>query len=102
MIDPRDEKPDRSAQYKQTNPAVLVDQLNENWRQLRLLRAAVSDRDEVIATLHGSIAERDKMIAAQETKMKLLNRVRPFVYATIGGAVTKMGELGFMYLFFRK
>jgi hypothetical protein len=92
MIDLRDENPDRSVQYKDTDPAKLRDQLNENWRQLRLLRTAVSDRDEVIGTLHGSIHRRDEVIAAQAKSIKLFNRARPLMYAAIGAVSAEVAK----------
>src|SRR5580765_3392662 len=111
MIDPRDVDPDRSFQYKLAEDSAsvkvvnkstgkkeqLVDQLNENFKQVRLLRAALSDRDEVIATLHGSIAQRDKVIEQQAKSIKLRNRVRTLVYAVLGGASAKLIELLFVW-----
>jgi hypothetical protein len=103
-----EENPDRSHHYKVTDDSAqvivvntktgerqkLIDQLNENWRQLRLFKAALSDRDKVIAELHESIARRDKMIAAQNHKLALMNRLRPVAYACIGAAIGKISELG--------
>ena len=94
MIDPRDDKPDRSTQYRETDPVKLRDQLNENWRQLRMLRAALADRDEVIATLHNSIAKRDDVIQAQAKSIKLRNRAWAVIYAGIGGAAASLATLG--------
>jgi hypothetical protein len=85
MIDPRDDKPDRSAFHKDTSPSVLLYQLNENWRQLRLVRRAVADRDDIIGQLHEAIRARDRMITAQTAALKLRNWLRPLGYALVGG-----------------
>lgn len=95
------DNPDRSEHYKLEDPEdltvintrtggrqKLLDQVNENFRQMRLLKAALDDRNQVIAELHGSIKTRDELIASLETKIRLFNRVRPFVYAAIGSAIT--------------
>lgn len=106
------ENPDRSRHYKLKgdgslvvvntmtgNEQSLVEQVNENFRQMRLLKTALDDRDEVIGELHGSIKRRDEVIAAQEKKAKLFNRVRPFVYAFFGGALTALGDVVIHQLF---
>jgi hypothetical protein len=113
MIDPKDDNPDRSQQYKlkKNSPAavvvntrtgeeqLLVDQVNENWRQLRLFKAALSDRDEVISKLHESIRERDKLNKSLNTRLSLMNKVKPWLYGLFGGAAGKLGELLVIRLF---
>jgi predicted RNase H-like nuclease (RuvC/YqgF family) len=103
-----DDNPDRSNQYKVAEDSAqvtvvntktggrqkLIDQVNENWRQLRLFKTALSDRDRVIAELHQSIFKRDTMIGRLNQKLALMNRVRPLVYGCIGAAVAKLAELG--------
>jgi hypothetical protein len=103
-----EENPDRSHQYKVADDSAqvtvvntrtgsrqkLIDQVNENWRQLRLFKAALSDRDRVIAELHESIFRRDKLIGSLNQKLALMNRIRPLVYACIGAAAAKLAELG--------
>ena len=84
---------DRSTQYMDTDPEKLRDQLNENWRQLRLFKAALQDRDEVINELHGSIRKRDQLISNQEKRIKLMNRLRPLIYAGIGSVVAKVADV---------
>jgi len=93
-----EENPDRSQQYIDATPEKLRDQLNENWRQLRLFRAALSDRDQVIGELHNSISQRDELIASQNKKLILMNRLRPLLYACIGGAVSELGKFGIMQI----
>lgn len=87
-----EDNPDRSKQYTDATPEKLRDQLNENWRQLRLFKSALSDRDRVIAELHGSISTRDEHIDSLNARLKLMNRVRPLLYAGLGGAVAKLGD----------
>jgi hypothetical protein len=86
---PESTNPDRKNQYRDSSPAVLRDQLNENWRQLRILSAAVGDRDRIIASQHLSISERD-------TTIKLLNS--RLLYALVGGAAAKGAEVGILAL----
>lgn len=107
-----DNNPDRSSQYQLAHPSdaltvvnvktgtrqQLLDQVNENFRQMRLLRTAVHDRDTVVATLHGEIHKRDEMIDTQNTHIKLLNRLRPLLYAGIGGGIAKLVEMGVVWL----
>jgi len=85
-----EENPDRSHQYTDANPEKLRDQLNENWRQLRLFKAALSDRDQVIGELHESIIRRDKLIGSLNQKLALTNRLRPLAYAAIGGMAAEL------------
>lgn len=94
----QEENPDRSKQYTDASPVKLRDQLNENWRQLRLFKTALQDRDEVINTLHQSIRQRDEAIDGLHKRIALMNRIRPLVYAAIGGAVAKLAELLIGYL----
>lgn len=114
-----DVNPDRSSQYQLVsetehgdsveilvlNKATgrkqkLIDQLNENWRQLRLLRTAVADRDTIIGTLHESIRTRDQAVKALKTRVKISNKVWPLVYAAIGAICAKGLELLVIYNFF--
>ena len=88
-----DLNPDRSTQYRDTDPEKLRDQLNENWRQLRLLRTAVADRDTIIGTLHESVRLRDQAVKALKTRVKITSKLWPLVYAAVGGACAKGLEL---------
>lgn len=102
MLDSPEENPDRSGQYKQRSDGMVenvhfgtlqhpIDQLNEAFRQIRLMRTALRDRDEVIAELHGAIKKRDHLITELTTSIKLSNRARPFLFAFFGGAATALG-----------
>lgn len=101
-MEPED-NPDRKGQYKLDGSEIInlktgsrysvVDQLDENFRQIRLFRNALRDRDEVINELHSSIRRRDEVIAGQNSKLKLTNRLRPWIYGILGGAVAKLGDL---------
>lgn len=104
------DNPDRSAQYRLDGIDIVnvnsgarysvVDQLNENFRQLRLMRTALSDRDQVISELHDSIHKRDETIGKLNQKLKQMNRLRPVAYAALGAVVAKFAELGFGWLVF--
>lgn len=92
MIDPVGDNPDRSRQYTDSDPAKLRDQLNENWRQLRLFKQALADRDRVVAELHESINRRDKLIGSLNQRLALMNWFRPWLYALLGGIVNELGR----------
>jgi hypothetical protein len=75
------------------DPQKLLDQLNENWRQLRLFKTAMADRDQVISELHNSIHQRDEAIKGLNKTIKLSNRIRPLVYAALGAAIPELIKL---------
>jgi|SRR5579862_397319 len=85
--------PDRSSQYTDISVEKVREQLNENWKQLRLFARAVADRDRVIDELHGSIARRDEAIAERDKTIKtikLMSKVKVAVlYSLVGGAAAK-------------
>ena len=89
--------PDRSRDPKfrreNATTSALMDQLNEAWRQMRLLGRAVTDRDRIIDQLHQSIHEREATISALHKRLRLSNRARPFIYAAAGGACAKIAEI---------
>jgi hypothetical protein len=90
---------DRSQQYTDATPERLRDQLNENWRQLRLMKTTVADRDIVIANQQASIAARDLTIKLQNdrnhyTKLKIALR-----YSVIGGVAAKLAEVAALAAF---
>ncbi len=80
--------PDRSEQYKDATPQKLLEQLNENWRQLRLFKTAIDDRDRNLDRLHHSISERDETIEGLQKALRLRNRLWPIVYSVLGGVGT--------------
>jgi hypothetical protein len=84
--------PDRSLQYRDTSPDALLNQLNENWKKLRLVERAVGDRDRVINELHGSIAERDKAITRLNTRLRFAKVKLILLYSLIGGIAAKGAE----------
>jgi gamma-glutamyl phosphate reductase len=94
--------PDRSRQYRDASPEKLRDQLNENWKQLRVFAAAVADRDRVIDSMHKSLAERDKTIKLQNERSVAQERVNKIkvalLYSLVGGAAAKGAEAGIMAL----
>ena len=94
-----EDNPDRSSQHTDTDPRILRDQLNENWRQLRLFKRALEDRDETISTLHEAITKEKEINAALVVKLKMANRLRPWIYGIIGGAVAKLADLGIERIF---
>ena len=83
---------DRSAQYQDASPSKLLDQLNENWRQLRLFGLAVADRDRAIDSLHKSIAERDKAISRLNSRLRFAKVRVALLYALVGGIAAKGAE----------
>lgn len=90
--------PDRSRQYRDASPEKLRDQLNENWRQLRVFAAAVADRDRVIDSMHKSVAKRDETIKLQNQRLRL-NKIKvALLYSLVGGAAAKGAEAGIMAL----
>jgi predicted RNase H-like nuclease (RuvC/YqgF family) len=84
--------PDRSLQYRDTSPTALLDQLNENWKKLRLVERAVGDRDRVIQQLQRSIAERDKAIKGLNTRLRFAKVKLILLYSLIGGVAAKGAE----------
>lgn len=84
--------PDRSYQYRDASPAKLLDQLNENWKQLRTFKAAVDDRDRIISSLHESIAKRDESIKLVNKQLKLAKVRIALMYALLGGIGAKGAE----------
>jgi hypothetical protein len=85
--------PDRRESYRCADPVTLRDQLNENWRQLRLMGRALADRDAIIGKQHQSIRARDVTIAELQKRLKLSNRFWPLLYAMAGGAVAETAKL---------
>src|SRR5579863_10364886 len=90
--------PDRSQQYRDASPQVLRDQLNENWKQLRILGTAVADRDRVIGTLHKSVEERDTTIGLLNGRLRYSKIRVALLYALVGGAAAKGAEVGALAL----
>jgi hypothetical protein len=84
--------PDRSLQYRDTSPDALLNQLNENWKKLRLVERAVGDRDRVIQQLQSSIAERDKAIKGLNTRLRFAKVKLILLYSLIGGVAAKGAE----------
>jgi cell division protein FtsL len=95
---PESTNPDRKNQYRDSSPAVLRDQLNENWRQLRILSAAVGDRDRIIASQHLSISERDTTIKLLNSRLSYSKIRVALLYALVGGAAAKGAEVGILAL----
>lgn len=80
---------DRKSSYTDASPSKLRDQLNENWRQLRLFARAVGDRDRVIGELHKSIEARDQTIKLQNGLLALSKVKVKLLYGLVGGAAFK-------------
>jgi len=79
------ENPDRSSQYTDATPAKLRDQLNENWKQLRIFGRTVADRDRVIDQLHTSLEERDIVIDRLKNRLRFAGVRIAVLYALVGG-----------------
>lgn len=92
------EGPDRSGQYQDASPKVLRDQLNENWKQLRILKAAVSDRDRQIDSLHTSVRERDTTIGLLNGRLRYSKVRVALLYALVGGAAAEGAKEGVLAL----
>jgi hypothetical protein len=90
--------PDRKNQYRDASPVVLRDQLNENWRQLRILSTAVADRDRTIGALHKSVEERDTTIGLLNGRLRYSKIRVALLYALVGGAAAKGAEVGALAL----
>lgn len=84
--------PDRHTQYTDASPEKLRDQLNENWRQLRIFGVAIADRDRTIDSLHKSVAERDTTIQLLNGRLRLSKVRVALLYALVGGAAAKGSE----------
>jgi hypothetical protein len=87
------DNPDRSLQYHDASPGKLLFQLNENWKQLRLFKLAVADRDKMINRLHQSISEQEKATHDLENRLKYSRVKIALLYSIIGGASAKGVEL---------
>jgi hypothetical protein len=99
-VNPRvDDNPDRSKYYKNANPDIVLDQLNECWRQLRLFKVAVADRDRNLARNLQAINEQRELIHNLRQALRLTNRLWPLVYALAGGCAAKLAELGMARIF---
>jgi predicted RNase H-like nuclease (RuvC/YqgF family) len=83
-VDPH-ENPDRSNQYTDASPTKLRDQLNENWKQLRIFARAVADRDRTINALQTSLEERDKVIKRLKGRLSFARVRIALLYALVGG-----------------
>lgn len=92
------ENPDRSSQYKDATPAKLLDQLNENWKQLRIFAAAIGDRDRTIDQLYGSLAQRDKAIDALNGRLRYAKVRLVLLYSLIGGVAAEGAKVLFIAL----
>jgi hypothetical protein len=95
---PESVNPDRKHQYRDASPVVLRDQLNENWRQLRILSTAVTDRDKIIGDLHSSVKERDETIELLNGRLRYSKVKVALLYALVGGAAAKGAEVGILAL----
>jgi hypothetical protein len=84
---------DRSSQYTDATPAKLLTQLNENWKQLRLLSAAVADRDKTIDGLYKSLDERDRAIELLNERLRYAKVRLALLYSVIGGIASKVLEV---------
>lgn len=92
------ENPDRSSQYRDASPSKLLDQLNENWKQLRIFAAAIGDRDRTIDQLYSSLAERDKAIEALNGRLRYAKVRLVLLYSLIGGIAAKGAEVAVIAL----
>lgn len=61
---------DRSKQYTRTDPPILKHAIDEAWREIRLQKLAIQDRDRTIAELHQKLANRDTIIDRQADYLK--------------------------------
>jgi hypothetical protein len=95
----RDDNPDRSKYYQDAAPGKLLDQLNECWRQLRLFKEAVADRDRNLDRNLQAIEEQRKLIKSLRQALKLTNRLWPLIYALSGAILGKLAELGMEWIF---
>jgi hypothetical protein len=92
--------PDRHTQYTDASPEKLRDQLNENWRQLRIFGVAIADRDRAIDGLHKSVAERDTTIKLLNGRLRLAKVRVALLYALVGGIAAKGAEVSVMALLY--
>jgi hypothetical protein len=95
MRDPKLQDPsvDRRKQYTDPTPEKLLQQLNENWRQLRIFQSAVGDRDRVISEQHEQIRTRDQLIKRQNTMLKYAKIRLALLYSLVGGVAFKGAEV---------
>jgi hypothetical protein len=73
--------------------------LNECWRQLRLFKVAVADRDRNLDRNLQAINEQRELIRNLRQALRLTNRLWPLVYALAGGCAAKLAELGMARIF---
>ena len=92
------ENPDRSAYYQDSSPGSLLKHLNAAWKQIRTIEKAVGDRDKALDKLHHSISERDATIENLRTALRIHNRAWPLLYAILGGAAAKFGDMAILWL----
>jgi hypothetical protein len=98
MDETKSSNPDRKNQYRDATPAVLRDQLNENWRQLRIFKIAIDDRDRTIGGLHKSVEERDKTIKLLNGRLRYSKVRVALLYALVGGAAAEGAKEGVVAL----
>jgi hypothetical protein len=86
------DNPDRSKQYGDTSPAVVLKQLNDFATSVRIRERAVADRDRVIHDLHDSVAARDKAIKQLNDRLRYAKIRVVMLYALVGGIAAKGAE----------
>ena len=89
--------PDRKVFFTDTHPVTLRDQLNENWRQTRLIGRAITDRDQMIADMRDSIQKLRDVNTALQKRLKLASRIWPLIYAAVGGVGAQLAKLAVDY-----